>query len=348
MKIRKLALVGVSFTLAVAGLSACSSILNPTASGSITIYSNSISDGRGDWLKKEAKEAGFNLNLVDSGGGDVYNKIVAEKDNPVADMFFGLNDIFGHNLAEKNLLEEYKPAWADEVDTKGAGDAKTYWPIVREPIMLVCNTAKYPTADQMPKDWPDLWENPKFKKRYETPAVLGGGTTQVVLSSILSRYPDQNGKLSVSDKGWEAIKSFFDNGSRAVDGTDLYARMSQGNVDCGQMWLAGKITREKQYGVSTEAARPAGGVPILHQFTGVVKGAKNAEGAKKFIDWFGSAEMQGKWSKQFGTAPMNKKAEGDSKVVKYTDSFAQQNIDWRFVAKNLTSWIEEIQLKYAK
>ena len=49
---------------------------------SLVIYSNSVSDGRGDWLKQKASEAGFALNIVDLGGGDVMNRLSAEKNNP--------------------------------------------------------------------------------------------------------------------------------------------------------------------------------------------------------------------------------------------------------------------------
>ena len=348
MKPRKLTASVAVLGLTAAALSGCANILDPTAEGSLTIYSNSISDGRGDWLVEQAKEAGFNLNLVDIGAGDVYNKLVAEKENPVADVFFGLNDIYGHNLSAQGILEDYTPAWADEVDTAGAGDAKSYWPIVREPIMLVCNTAVYPTAEDMPQDWQDLWTNPKFDGRYEFNGSLGGGTTQLVIAGIISRFPDPNGKLGISDKGWDAIKAYYEHGSRQVDGTDLYARISQGEVDCGQMWLAGKVKREEQFGVKTEAARPAIGVPMVHQFLGIIKGSKKTQKAQEFIDWFGSSEMQGKWSKEFATAPMNMKAEGDASVIEYTDSFKAQEMDWSFIAENLSSWIEDIELKYVK
>ncbi|MDD7466058.1 MAG: hypothetical protein PUK59_07505 [Actinomycetaceae bacterium] len=46
---------------------------------------------------------------------------------------------------------------------------------------MVCNTAALPTAADRPADWPDLWTNPKFDKRYEFTSGLGGATTQMVL-----------------------------------------------------------------------------------------------------------------------------------------------------------------------
>ena len=38
---------------------------------SLVVYSNSVSDGRGDWLKEKAAEAGFDIEIVEAGGGEI-------------------------------------------------------------------------------------------------------------------------------------------------------------------------------------------------------------------------------------------------------------------------------------
>ncbi|WP_309930242.1 extracellular solute-binding protein [Arthrobacter sp. 1088] len=326
---------------------------NATASTSesLIIYSNSVSEGRGDWLKKEGEAAGFKLDFVDLGGGDVMNRLVAEKNNPVADVTFGLNNVYFEKLKAQNVLEPYSPAWGGEVDASlGDRTDKQFWPIVREPIMLVYNKAAYATHEAAPQDWTDLWSKDQFKGKYEVPTALGGATTQMVISGILSRYADANGELGVSAEGWEQVKSYFANGNRAVQGEDLYSRMKKSQVNAGQMWLAGKASREKQYGISTEAVKPSVGVPFAVQQVALIKGTKKAETAKKFIDWFGSAEIQAKWSKQFFTAPVNTKAAaaGDAQAIEQTASFTKQDIDWTLVGKNIDKWVEKITLEYLK
>ncbi|WP_228023348.1 extracellular solute-binding protein [Streptomyces acidicola] len=315
----------------------------------LVVYSNSVSDGRGDWLKKEADIAGFKLRLVDLGGGDIRNRLLAEKANPIADVTFGLNNVYFESLKKAKVLDAYTPSWAGKVDASAGDEAgKEYWPIVREPVMLVYNKAAYTKPDQAPSDWPDLWTKKQFAKRYEVPSDLGGATTQMVLAGILSRYRDDKGDLGVSQAGWDAVKAYFQDGVPAVPGTDLYAQIAAGKVDAGQMWLAGKATREQQYKVSTEAAHPKTGVPMVVQQVGLVKGTKKSAEAKKFIDWFGSAKVQAAWSKQFQTVPTNKDAlaQADPAAVSATDSFTEQAIDWAFVAQHLDQWIEKIELDY--
>ena len=79
------------------------------------MYSNSLSDGRGDWLKEKALAQGYKLDFVEAGGGDIANRLIAEKNNPVADVVFGLSTINYENFKEQNLLEQYKPVWDSEI-----------------------------------------------------------------------------------------------------------------------------------------------------------------------------------------------------------------------------------------
>ena len=41
---------------------------------------------------------------------------------------------------------------------------------------------------------------------------------------------------------------------------------------------------------------------------GIVNGTKKLDEAKEFVDWFGSAEVQGEWAEEFSTLPANEKA----------------------------------------
>ncbi|KXP13218.1 ABC transporter substrate-binding protein [Tsukamurella pulmonis] len=349
MRIRTLA-ASLLVTASVA-LAACSPP-GQSAQDSLVVYSNSINDGRGDWLTSAASAAGFTITLVDIGGADLVNKVTAEKNNPVADVAFGLNNVYFEKLRRSGALEPYTPAWSADVDA-ALGDREpdpAYWPIVREPIMLVYRTAAYPDPAQAPQDWPDLWTQPRFAQRYQVPQLLGGSTDQLVLAGILARHLDPAGELGVAPAGWEAVRQYFARGVQAVRGTDLYARLKDGAVDAGAMWLAGKSARDKQYGITTAAAHPAGGVPFAVQQVALVKGSKRTEPARRFVDWFGSGEVQAQWSQKFFTAPTNTKAlaQANAEAIAQTDSFRAQEIDWQVVGANIDRWIEKIQLEYMR
>lgn len=321
----------------------------PAAAGSgetLVIYTNSNGEGRGEWLTAEAEKAGFKIEVVGAGGADATNKLIAEKNNPIADVAFGLNNMYFSQIKAEDALEPYEPSWAGEVDQE-LGDGETYWPLVKQAILLGYNSDKF-SGDAAPKDWTDLWTKDEFKDRYERVTGLGTATAQLVFAGILSRYQDDSGDLGISDEGWQQVEQYFQNGSPAVAKTDLFARIASGEVDMGQMPSSIIAEREKSFNVDVETVIPSVGVPLAVEQVALVKGTEKKEQAQKFIDWFGSAEVQGAWAAQFNSMPVNKSAEAKAnpEVVEFFADLKQQDIDWEFVQENMGTWVEKIELEY--
>ena len=317
------------------------------ASGdTLVIYTNSNGEGRGDWLAAKAAEAGFKIEIVGAGGADATNKLIAEKNNPIADVAFGLNNMYFSQVKNEGALEAYQPAWGGDVD-KGLGDGETYWPLVKQAILLGYNSDKI-SKDAAPKDWTDLWTKDEFKSRYERVTGLGTATAQLVFAGILSRYRDDSGDLGISDDGWKQVEQYFKNGSPAVAKTDLFARIAAGDVDMGQMPSSIIADREKSFKVNVDTVIPSVGVPLAVEQIALVKGTKKKEQAQKFIDWFGSADVQGEFAQKFNSMPVNKaaQAKANPEVVDFFAGLKQQDIDWDFVQKNMGAWVEKIELEY--
>lgn len=336
-------------------LTACGGTDAKTPSGgsgeTLIVYTNSNGEGRAEWLTQQATAAGFTIKVVGQGGSDTTKKILAEANNPVADVVFGLNHLYFSQLVKAGTIEAYTPAWSGQVppalgDASGKG---MYWPLVQQGIVLAYNADAYTTA-KPPQDWTDLWKDKRFHKRYETVDGLGGATTQLIFAGILTRYQDPAGELGVSAEGWKQIQGYFEHGNPSVPDTDLYKRMAAGEVDMGQMFTSGIPSREKQYGVKTGIMAPEIGVPLGVEQIAVVKGTKQADRARKFVDWFGSADVQAAWSAKFDTMPVNADAikRADPNIVTLNQSLKQQDIDWEFVSANLSAWIEKIELEYVR
>ena len=317
------------------------------ASGdTLVVYTNSNGEGRGDWVTRKAADAGFKIEIVGAGGADATNKLIAEKNNPIADVAFGLNNMYFSQIKNEGALEAYQPKWAGEVD-KGLADGEAYWPLVKQAILLGYNSDKI-SKDAAPRDWTDLWTRDEFKNRYERVTGMGTATAQLVFAGILSRYRDDSGDLGISDEGWKQVEQYFKNGSPAVAKTDLFARIASGDVDMGQMPSSIIAEREKSFKVNVDTVMPSVGVPLAVEQIALVKGTKKKEQAQKFIDWFGSAEVQGEFAQQFNSMPVNKgaQAQANPEVVDFFAGLKQQDIDWDFVQKNMGAWVEKIELEY--
>ena len=315
----------------------------------LTIYTNSGSSGRADWLKERAAQDGFKLAILEEGAGAVQQRLIGEAANPIADVVFGLNAIIWNDLISRDMLVKYDaPSWADEVSA-GLNDPNGYYyAIVKQAIVLAYDSNQIAPEDA-PTDWLDLWTNEKYFGKYESQIKLTGGTIRNVIAGILCRYLDPNGELGVSDEGWKQMELYYQHGTLAEDGVDLYAQMINANspVLMGQMWSSGVTQYDATYGVKSGWAAPEVGVPYAVEGVGIVNGTKNMEEALRFIEWFGSAQIQGEWCEKFGTMPANEiAAEKADPVQKALCSIPAQNIDWAVVAANIDAWCEKIMLEY--
>lgn len=360
-----------TFTAAAAALTACggsssgsqatasSAAASSTAAGdgtpsnkgtgvTLNVYTNSDTDGRDEWLIERAAQDGFKVQVVGAGAADTQNRLLAEKSSPIADVVFGLNAIIWESLKAEDILKPFVPDWADEIPA-GLNDADGYYhAIVKQAILLVYDQNQM-SADEAPTDWPDLWTKPEFDKKYEYLTSLGGGTVRNVLAGILTRYSDPNGDLGIAQEGWDAIAEYYKHGVPNESGVDLYGQISSENstVVCGQMWSSGIETRDEQYGTKTGYAVPDVGVPYAVEGIAIVNGTKNEEEAQRFINWFGSAQIQGEWAETFSTLPANSNAVG--KANEFNQEIAElpaQDIDWALVSQNIDAWCEKIMLEY--
>lgn len=333
---------------------------NGGAAGSgatLIVYTNSNShtnaEGQqsADWLTERAAEGGFTIEVVGIGGGDLTNRLIAEAGNPVADVVFGLNHVFFSQLVNEGAVAAYTPSWADEVSDPSLGDPSGegyFHPIVQQGIPLVYNLAAV-SPEEAPTDWTDLWNDPAWHGRYESVIDLGGATTQMVFSGLLTRYQDPDGDLGISDEGWEQIELYFEHGSPAVPDTDLWVRMADGEVDMGQQpGTSSLANRTEQYGIDVGLMEPEIGIPFAVEQVAMVAGTDHEQEVQAFIDWFGSAETQAAWSENFGSMPVVEGAidQADPDIVELHQNLTIQDIDWEFVAANLPSWIEKIELEY--
>ncbi|WP_255577198.1 extracellular solute-binding protein [Cryobacterium sp. 1639] len=316
------------------------------AGGTLIVYTNSNGDGRGEWVTAQAAEAGIDIEIVGLGGADLANRIVAEKNNPVGDVVFGLNNMFFETLKDEEAVTAYEPAWAAEVDQE-SGDPEdgVFWPLVEQAIVTVYDSN---TVTDAPTEMSDLWEDAAYDGRYEVNTALGQATPQLVLAGLLAPYLDEDGDLGVSDEGWVQVEAYFAHGSPAEEGTDLYARITRGDVDFGVLPSSGITARDAEYGTVTGVISPTDGVPYVTEQVAMITGTPRQDAAEEFIDWFGSAETQGAFAAEFASYPVNEEARAEAlpEVVELIESLPKQDIDFALTRENIGAWVEKTELEY--
>lgn len=364
MNLRKTWLLVIALIIAVGIFAACSNETTDNGSANngnenietpsgeemsyepLVLYTNSGGENRGDWLTERAAEAGFEITVVHGGGGEIAARLIAEQNNPQADVVFGMTHIDYENFKDEDMLVQYTPAWADEV-TEGMNDPEGYYhSIVQQAILMIYNQDVY-SEGTAPSDWVDLWENEEFHGKYHLHGN-GGATARTYLAGILLRYQDPEGELGISDEGWNAVEQFFANGYYRDESDEFFQLLVDGVAPITGIWSSGISQFEGEYGVEVGIVLPEIGIPHLAEQTAIINGTSALDSAQAFVDWFGSAEIQGEWSTNFGTTPANTGAleSAPQEVRDLADSITAQELDWAFISENMELWVEKVELQY--
>lgn len=343
----------ISMLSALVLLAACSNANNDTSksddsgkvdkSQEIVIYTNSASNGRAEYLQEKAAEAGYKVQIVDIAGSEIGDRLIAEKNNAVADIVFGPNTLEFNRIKNEKLLVEYSPKWADKVDSALSDKDGYYHSLVVQPLVLIGNKNA-----KMPSDWIDLTKS-SYKDKYGI-LNLGSGTSKIIFSSIVSRYPDKDGELGISKEGWKVVKEYLQNAHIYADGEDFISSIIDDNNDLNysMIWGSGVLQNEEERNYKFQVMSPEVGVPFVTEQIGILNTSKKQALLKEFVDWFGSAEVQKAWSDEFGSIPANQDALAQVKpeIKEFVESVKPQELDWDFIGENVDSWIEKAQLEF--
>ncbi len=148
-----------------AAVFAAALISAPAFAETIVVYSPQGGDERGVFIAARAKEAtGHDVKFLAAGGGELLDRIMAEKANPQADVVLGLVPQAMYRLKGEGVFLAHVPSWAgglDPVFKDKDGQFHMFW---QTPIVVAY------AADKMaglpaPKSWLDL-ANPIYKDKF--------------------------------------------------------------------------------------------------------------------------------------------------------------------------------------
>jgi iron(III) transport system substrate-binding protein len=317
--------------------------------GPVIVYTNSGTDGRAEWIAEAAKAKGIDVQVMNLGSGDLTNRAVAEKANPVVDVIMGPNSMDMERLVREGALQQYQPSWVSLLDKDLVDSKGLYVPIGMNPLVFAYNT-DFVKGGDIPKDWNDIATNPKYKDKY-TILSLGGGTSRAILCGFLLQYRDANVQHGISSQGWDLMRQFIQNGHIQEAEEDWWGKVVSGERPLTELWLSGVVQHIQEENLSNiDIIGNTVGVPFIVENIALSTNTKNLEKAKAFVEWFGSAEAQLEWSRRFGHLPARADAQGNvSQTMKgFLARLQPQPFDWALCSANIDRWVEKIQLEFVR
>lgn len=267
---------------------AAGSVSVANAKGRLVIYCS----GTNALCEEEAKAFGekydVKTSLIRNGSGSTLAKIEAEKGNPQADIWYG-GTLDPHSQAgEMGLLQAYQspnldqiiPEFRDPAKIKGNYSSAVYIGILGFGV----NTDRAKQLGvEVPKCWSDLIK-PEFKGEIQIADPQSSGTAYTALATFTQLWGE--------DKAFDYLKAINRNISQyAKSGVAPARNAARGETMIGIGFLH-DYSLEKENGAPLDLISPCEGTGYEIGGVSIIKGARNLENAKLFVDWTLSKQAQ--------------------------------------------------------
>ena len=258
-----------------------------------------------------ARTTGTKVNLSMKGSGEALAQLVAERENPKTDVWFGGTGDPHLQAAEMGLSLEYQSPALGQLQPWSQQQAKQSGyrtvGIYSGPLGFGYNTEllakkKIPP----PKSWADLLK-PIYKGDIQVANPAASGTAYTMVATLV--------QLMGEDKAFEYLKALHVNVSQYTrSGTGPIKAVARGETAVSISFVHDG-PGEKMNGFPVETVTPAEGTGAEIGSMSLIKGARNLEAAKKFYEWAltPAAQEMAAAAKQY-QLPSNKAAKVDARV----------------------------------
>ncbi len=219
------------------------------------------------------------INWVRDSTGVITAKLLAEKDNPQADVIWGLAATSLLLFKSEGMLEAYKPAGVENLDPKFVDKSTPpSWVGMDAWVASVCyNTVESEKAGlPVPTSWKDLLD-PVYEGHLIMPNPNSSGTGFLDVSSWLQIFGE--------DGGWEYMDGLHKNIARYTHSGSAPCKLAaSGEIPIG-ISFAFRGAKSKAAGAPLEIIVPSEGVGWDMEATAIVAGTDSIDAAKTLVDW---------------------------------------------------------------
>ena len=239
-------------------------------------------------LRAYEKKAGATVQVVydteETKSTGLANRLLAEKDNPQADVFWSNEPVRTLVLKKRGILAPYKSANAEGIPGIFR-DPEGYWTGFSARMRVIVYNTRLVQPEDAPKSIFDLTD-PKWKGQVAI-ADPRFGSTSFHVAALYAELGD--------DKADEFFRKLKENGVKIVPGNSVVRDMvARGEVMMG-------LTDTDDVNVAIEDRQPVAmvlpdregmGVPVMPNMVSLIANAPHPEAGKRMIDYLLSPEVE--------------------------------------------------------
>jgi iron(III) transport system substrate-binding protein len=286
----------------------------------------------------EELHPGVDVQWMDMGSQEVYDRIRSERANPQADVWWGAPSTLFAQAAAEGLLEASSPSWAVHLPAD-ARDADGLWyGTYLTPEVIAYNTDAVAAADA-PRDWDDVLD-PRWRGQVVIRDPMASGTMRTIFGMIVDRSLRETGDTAA---GFAWLRR-LDAQTReyVLNPTTLYQKLArqEGVITLWAMPDIEMIRSRYQYPV--EYVLPSSGTPLLVDGVAVVRGTRNAERARQFLEWIGDEQAIIEAAREFHRLPARGDIPADVLPPRLRDArerLVAEPLDWERLQREGAGWM---------
>ena len=278
-----------------------------------------------------------NVQWLDMGSQEVYDRVRSEAANPQADVWFGGPDIIFERGVAEGLLEPYSPPWSDRIDASARHPEGYYHSVYQAvPILFFNSDAIEPSA--APADWEDLLD-PRWKDKVLVREPLASGTMRTAFSKFLAESVTEHG---TPDAGFDWLRRLDAQTKEYVQNPALLFEKLIRQEGYLTIWELTDAKLQQQRGVPLDYRFPSSGTPMIDDAIGLVAGSQHPEEAKAFIDWVGGREATLLAAHEAFRLPARRDLSPSDLPAwarEAIDEIVPAEVDWELIAERGNEWM---------
>lgn len=280
--------------------------------GKLVVYSPNSEGLMNATIPLFEEKYGVDVEVIQAGTGELVKRIRSEKERPYADVLFG---------GSWSLAYDNKDLWEPYVSKNDANVLDAYKNTVGfitgnvlDGSCLIINTDLI--GDIKIEGYADLL-NPKLKGKIATADPANSSSAFAQLTNMLLAMGGYE-----SDQAWQYVKDLFENIDGKISGSSsgVYKSVADGENVVGLSYEdpCAQLVRD---GAPVKVIYPKEGSVYLPASANIIKGAKNMDNAKLFIDFIISTEVQNIWGTTLTNRPVLKNAKTSDFMIPMSDIY---------------------------
>ncbi len=232
----------------------------------------------------------IDINWVRDSTGIITAKVLAEKDNPRADIFYGTSATSLLVADSLGLLMPYAPKGLDKLDPRFRDPRNPpHWVGFDAYAAVICYNTVEAKKFNLPKptSWQDLTK-PVYNGYLVMPNPNSSGTGFLTVSAWL--------QMMGENKAWKYMDELHKNMAVYTHSGSKPCRQAAAGEHPIGISFAFRGARLKQKGAPLDLITPKEGIGWEVEASGIMKASKKKAAAKKFMDWSISPAAMKVWN----------------------------------------------------